>query len=212
MSHGTLLKFAPLALLIAGSATGQQNLTVTVPATSNIFASGQSVAFSGTLPPAVTFPAGSVQAIKFGAAGKVTLGGGEPYSGPDGIPFPGGTDLTSFNGLSGIIALDRGFFLTGVFLNDSVPAGSGPPILNFTDAENFLTLSPQLFQTFFIGNGLTRTTEQVFFVPSGATRVFLGISDGCVLAGGPPGCYEDNVGEFLVEVSLHPVTKAPVSK
>jgi hypothetical protein len=212
MPNGTLFKFAPLALLIAGSASAQQTVTVTVPATANIFASGQSVAFSGTLPPLISFTAGSVEAIEFGAEGKVTLGGGEPYSGPDGIPFPGGTDLTSFNGLSGIIALNRGFFLTGVFLNDSVPAGNGPPILNFTDAENFLTLSPELFQTFFIGNGLTGTTEQMFFVPSGATRLFLGISDGCVLAGGPPGCYEDNKGEFLVDVSLHPVTNQPVSK
>src|ERR1700683_2374169 len=153
MPNGTLLKFAPLALLIAGSASGQQTLTVTVPATSNIFASGQSVAFSGTLPPVISFPAGSVEAIEFGAAGKVTLGGGEPYSGPDGIPFPGGTGLSSFNGLSGIIDRDRGFFLTGVFLDDSVPSGSIPPALNFTGAEDFLTLSPQLLQTFYIGNG-----------------------------------------------------------
>ena len=209
MSHGTLLRFAPLALLIAGTAGGQQKLLVHVPATSNIFAAGQSVAFSGTLPPVVSFTAGSVQAILFGAVGKVTLGGGEPYSGPDGIPFPGGTDLTSFNGLSGIIDRDRGFFLTGVFLDDSVPSGSGPPVLNFTGAEDFLTLSPQLFQTFFIGNGFTGSTEQVFFVPSGATRLFLGVSDGCVLAGGPPGCYEDNLGTFVVAVSPHPFTKQP---
>jgi hypothetical protein len=211
MQHRTLFKFVSLAMLIAGCASGQQRLSVVVPATANIFASGQSVAFSGTLPPVVSFAAGSLQAVEFGAAGKVTLGGGEPYSGPDGIPFPGGTDLTSFNGLSGIIAVNRGFFLTGVFLDDSVPAGSGPPILNFTDAENFLTLSPQLFQTFFIGNGLTGTTEQIFFVPPGATRLFLGISDGCVLADGPPGCYEDNKGGFVVAVSLHPVTKQPAS-
>ena len=144
----------------------------------------------------------------------MTIGGGEPYSGPAGIPFSGGTNLTSINGLSGIIALNRGFFLTGVFLNDSVSAGSGPPVLNFTDAENFLTLSPQLFQTFFVGSGLTGagTTEQVFFVPAGATRLFLGISDGCVLAGGPPGCYEDNVGQFFVDVVLHPLAKQPAER
>jgi hypothetical protein len=75
-------------------------------------------------------------------------------------------DLTSFNGLLGIIDHDRGFFLTDVFLDDSVPGGSGPPVLNFTGAGNFMTLSPQLFQTFFIGNGLINggTTEQIFFV------------------------------------------------
>ncbi len=38
MTHATLLKFAPLALLIAEAADGQK-VTVTVTATSNIFAS-----------------------------------------------------------------------------------------------------------------------------------------------------------------------------
>jgi hypothetical protein len=207
MLQRTLFRFAPLAL-IAGCAGAQESYSVTIPATANIFAAGQSDAFSGTLPPGVTFVAGSVDVITVGAIGKVTLGGGEPYSGPAGIPFPGGTDLTSYDGLSGIIALDRGFFLTGVFLNNSVPAGSGPPVLNFTGAENFLTLSPQLFQTFFVGNGVSEASSgpvpKLFVVPEGATRFFLGISDGCVLANGPPGCYGDNKGEFKAAVTLHP--------
>jgi hypothetical protein len=148
-----LLRFAPLVVLAVNCASGQQIVTVTVPATANIFAAGQSVAFSGVLPPAVGFTAGSVPEITMAATGMITLGGGEPYSDAAGIPFPGGTDLTSINGLSGIIALDRGFFLTGVFLDDSVPTGGGPPILDFTGAENFLTLSPQLFQTFPIDKG-----------------------------------------------------------
>ena len=94
--------------------------------------------------------------------------------------------------------------MTGVFLDNSVPSGNGPPVLNFTGMENFLTLSPLLFQTFFIGNGLTNgaTTLQTFFVPAGATRLFLGISDGCVLASGPPGCYQDNKGALFVGVDL----------
>jgi|SRR5580658_2234903 hypothetical protein len=216
MLRKTLFTYAPLAVLIASCASAQQ--TLVVPATANIFAAGQSVAFSGILPPVVTFPAGSVEAVTIGAIGKITLGAGEPYSGPAGIPFPGGTDLTSFNGLSGIVATNRGFFLTGVFLNDSVPAGSGPPVLNFTDAENFLTLSPELFQTFYIGNGLSATdanpgaVSKIFFVPEGATRLFLGISDGCDLANGPPGCYDDNAGEFKASVVLHPFTNQPTSK
>lgn len=214
MLRVTLLTYAPLAVLMAGSASAQT--TLMVPATANIFAAGQSVAFSGTLPPVVTFAAGSVEAVTVVSIGKITLGAGEPYSGPAGIAFPGGTDLSSFDGRSGIIALDRGFFLTGVFLDDSVPAGSGPPILNFTGAEDFLTLRPQLFQTFFVGHGLTESggspVLKIFFVPPGATRFFLGISDGCVLANGPPGCYEDNVGEFEAGVALHPSTNQPVAK
>jgi hypothetical protein len=53
MSRETLLGFASLALLTAGCAKGQDKSLVTVPATANIFAAGQSVAFSGTLPPVV---------------------------------------------------------------------------------------------------------------------------------------------------------------
>jgi len=207
MLTGTLLRFAPLALCIAGCASPQQTYGVVIPATANIFAAGQSEAFSGTLPPAVHFVGG--EAITILAAGMVTLGGGEPYSHPDGIPFPGGTDLTSYNGLSGIIATDRGFFLTGVFLNDSVPSGNGPPVLNFTGGEGFLILNPELFQTFFIGTGLSPSNagpgfvSKLFAVPQGATRLFLGISDGCVLAFGPPGCYQDNVGTFEAEVTVY---------
>jgi hypothetical protein len=109
MLHRTWLKYAPVALLMAGCDSAQTS-SVVVPARANIFAAGQSDAFSGALPPVVTFAARSVEAISMEAIGSITLGGGEPYSGPAGIPFPGGTDLTSYNGLSGIIALDRGFF------------------------------------------------------------------------------------------------------
>jgi hypothetical protein len=204
MQHQGLLRFAPLALCIAGCANAQQTFEVSIPATSNIYASGQSTAFSGTLPPVVTFAAGSVQAIRLEAIGKVSLGAGEPYSGPKGIPFAGGTGLTAFNGLSGIDASNAGFFLTAVFLDDSVPGGTAPPTLNFSDAEDFLVLNPALFQTFYVGNGFTGTTPKTFYVPQGATRLFLGISDGCFLASGPPGCYNDNLGKFEAEVVLIP--------
>jgi hypothetical protein len=80
-------------------------------------AAGQSRAFSGVLPPEIAIPAG-VKAVTIAAGGSVTLGGGEPYSGPDGIPFPGGT-------VDGRIPE----------LNDSVLSGSGPRTLNFTGAE-----------------------------------------------------------------------------
>jgi hypothetical protein len=208
MQYQTFCRIAPLAALLAVGAYGQEPITVSVSAMANIFAAGQPSAFSGELPPVVTFTAGSVASINIEAVGKVTLGGGEPYSGPAGIPCPGGTDLTSFNGLSGIIAKDRGFFLTGVFLDDSTPTGDGPPILNFTGAESFVSLSPLLSQTFFIGNGgngpSSSPTIKTFYVPEGATRLFLGVSDGCVLASGPPGCYNDNVGQFVADVTLQP--------
>ena len=58
-----------------------------------------------------------------------------------------------------------------------------------------------------MGNGYTSTdpgaSHKTFVVPQGATRLFLGIADGCVLAFGPPGCYQDNVGQFVAAVELH---------
>jgi hypothetical protein len=54
MLRVTLLTYAPLAVLMAGSASAQT--TLMVPATATIFAAGQSVVFSGTLPPVVTLP------------------------------------------------------------------------------------------------------------------------------------------------------------
>jgi hypothetical protein len=111
MPYRILLRCAPVALLFACSASAQETFDVRVPASAAIFAAGQSVPFSGTLPPVVTFAAGSVEAITVEASGMITLGAGEPYSAPAGIAFPGGTGLSSLNGRSGIIALDRGFFL-----------------------------------------------------------------------------------------------------
>jgi hypothetical protein len=71
--------------------------------------------------------------------------------------------------------------LVGVFLDASQPDSSAAPSsLDFT-STSFTTLSPQLKQAFFIGDGLTGTgsgSPQTFVVPAGATRLFLGTSDG----------------------------------
>jgi hypothetical protein len=86
-----------------------------------VFAAAQTTAFSGTLPPYVSFAAGSLESITVEAVGKVTLGGGEPYSGPHGVAFYDGTNLSSINGISGLIDSDLGFFLTaGVRYQDNV--------------------------------------------------------------------------------------------
>jgi len=69
--------------------------------------------------------------------------------------------------------------LLGVFLDNSVPGGTAPPQRD--DGVSFLSLSPLLRQIFWIGDGLTGTgsgTVQTFFAPAGATRLYLGPSDG----------------------------------
>jgi hypothetical protein len=208
MSSKTVIGIAAFALGMAHLASAQ-TFTFTVPATSNVFAAGQTSAFSGTLPPYVSFAAGSVESITIEATGEVTLGGGEPYSGPHGIAFYNGTNLSSINGISGLIDTDLGFFLTAVFLDDSAPGGAGPSIFNFTGKEGFTDLHPVVAQSFYMGNGFAGTTAQYFIPPARATRLFLGIADGCDLdSGGPPGCYQDNVGNFLVSVTLHPAAAA----
>jgi hypothetical protein len=98
------------------------------------------------------------------------------------------------NGISNINApIDS---LIGVFMSDSAPVpGQAPADLDFTtDAErNFTSLSPQLNQTFFIGDGRTDGgNPQQFVVPAGATRLFIGNMD----------AYEwsNDVGSFSITV------------
>jgi Flp pilus assembly protein TadG len=86
--------------------------------------------------------------------------------------------------------------LVGVFLGPGRPDFSAPPAtLDFSTAasRDFTTLSPQLKQPFFIGDGRnSRGDIQRFIVPSGATRLFLGIMD----------AYEwnNNAGDFTVTI------------
>jgi Ca2+-binding RTX toxin-like protein len=76
-----------------------------------------------------------------------------------------------------------------------------PVILqDFNQGTSFSSLSPQLGQVFFIGDGLTGNgtgSRQSFIAPLGATRLYLGIPDGEFLRG-VPGQYQDNGGSFAV--------------
>ena len=86
--------------------------------------------------------------------------------------------------------------LIGVFLSDAAPdTSSSPASLDFTSAasRDFSTLSPQLKQPFFIGDGLrSNGATQNFVVPAGATRLFVGSMDGQQ--------WSDNAGGFSVTI------------
>ncbi len=146
-----------------------------------------------------TIPITAGETLTFSASGNVAHGGVDTVgSGPDGESI-----ITSLAGGSenGIAELSVPFdSLIGVFLDSSLPSLSSPPsALDFsTPAErDFLALSPQLRQPFFIGDGQTSTSVvQRFVVPAGATRLFLGTMD----AFG----WFDNTGQFLVTVSAVP--------
>jgi hypothetical protein len=89
----------------------------------------------------------------------------------------------------------------GLFLAASTPTGGVTPArLDFSDGLGFASLSPQLGQIFFIGDGRTTLNQgpdaglaQEFTVPDGATRLFLGSSDGFG--------WVNNSGDFTVTVT-----------
>jgi hypothetical protein len=96
----------------------------------------------------------------------------------------------------------------GVFLAQDQPAAGtvdvspAPPRLDFRHTAlgtDFLSLSPRIAQSFFIGDGRTDAVQtQRFPVPDRATRFYLGFLDtydlGWDTHGGLPSAYWDNAG------------------
>ncbi len=116
-------------------------------------------------------------------------------------------DMDSYGGISGMQLFEsnpadrRVMYLAGVFLTDATPSAPAPASLDFSSTSlgtSFSELSPLLQQTFYIGDGLTGEgtgSVQTFWVPDGATRLFLGIVDGAYFVGGPD-YYDNNDGAF----------------
>lgn len=202
-----------VALLIAGSSSAA---TLTVDAMADIFGAGHSFSPGGGVLPAVySFTAGT--GLVFTASSITgTVSSGANITGPDGAHGGPSTDMNSIYGISGVVHGESGFFLVAVFESDAEPTDPAPDRLDFSYegiSENFTTLSPQLNQTFFIGDGLTGTSNgivQSIKVPANATRLFLGFADGNT-AGinsdaynyhGVPGYYNDNSGSLKVTFSI----------
>jgi hypothetical protein len=200
--------------------------TVTVSAMAEISGAGYNAVNTsdgtGILPPSIVIPAGSTS-MAFSVVGgsKLELPGypappctaacitinlqtGDNYNDADGVGSAEGMNMAAVGSISGITAPTSGF-LTGVFENGATPSGNPPPTLNFnTIGTGFSTLAPKLNQLFFIGDGLTGDgtgTKQHFKVPAGATVLYLGIVDACGYVGGP-GCYFDDVGDFVVSYTI----------
>jgi len=115
-----------------------------------------------TIPPFINVSGGDVIRALDPAIGGVSF-----YNGFGGLIFgPSGNGLTgsnlwSLDGISGYIGPQGP--LTGVFLDNSIPnSGPAPATLNFEPSgigTNFATLTPQLNQVFYIGDGLTDSSE-----------------------------------------------------
>lgn len=178
---------------------GVTSAAADIPGTANLFVAGQASSSDGTVPPFVEIPAGTTSVRIAPTTGTVAFIADGTNYGPEGSTTP--TNLDSTNGISGLLA-DRGEFLAGVFLGDGAPTVA-PDRLDFR-ASGFGTgwpgLSPQLAQSFFVGDGLDEFGfQQEFSVPEGATRLFLGFGDGTLLTG-PPAWYNDNSGQLQTTV------------
>ena len=107
-----------------------------------------------TIPPFITVAGGDVIRLSDPAVGGVSFfnGYGAPYYGPGGNGLSG-SNLTSLDGISGYFGPQGP--LAGVFLDATTPSsGPAPATLDFSTTGmgiNFLTLSPELRQVFYIG-------------------------------------------------------------
>ncbi|MDH3589901.1 MAG: hypothetical protein OEQ74_10905 [Gammaproteobacteria bacterium] len=139
-------------------------------------------------------------ALTFSAEGAVSHNGGSTGgNNPDGAVT---LHMTNFG--DGISAPNwvRLNALMGVFLGGVDPTGSATPArISYVDGLGFASILPRTGQIFFIGDGLTSDSAlgetdgviQVFQVPDGASRLFLGTSDGSG--------WNNNTGSFTVEVT-----------
>ena len=192
--------WTPGRMLLGQSGSG------VVSSQSNVFrAGGNGPSLDGQDPFVISLGgSGPFWTMTFSASGSWNNRWGlDPWTGPDG-GFTGnpGTNITSWNSISGI-AGPYNMWLVGVFLGPTLPPAALSRLIysDFT-APSYSGL--QLGQTFFIGDGLTGTgsgTVQQFGIPSGATRLFLGLADGSSFQG-IPGQYYDNIGSMAVNWTI----------
>ncbi len=193
---------------LAGTVSG----STTVAGTANIFAAGQSapglIGSDGTVPPFIALAAGATSIRFSSVTGVVGLGNGNT-NGPDGLAYASAFYIGAPSiPVSDLYSNRNKASLWGVFLDDTTPSGAHPARLDFSNSGlgiAFSSVSPLLKQTFFIGDGRTGTgsgSQQTFFVPTGATRLFLGVLDGMTINAAPGNAYYNNTGAFTVGYDL----------
>jgi hypothetical protein len=206
----TIVKLSLIAACALAPSIALAN-SITVDATDVISAagtqSGNAAGDGGTTPVAVAVTPGTSYLTFSVGGGPITLDSGGITNDADGLTGGNPAYLSasytfSSGGISGIKAPGGGY-LVGVFLAAGGPGTTAPASLDYTsggpttgDSSN----SPLLDQEFFIGDGLTGDgtgSTQTFYVPTGATELYLGISDAPAFTG-TPGSYSDNSGTFSV--------------
>jgi|GEM_PF-5303519 len=175
------------AQIPAGFEYQKLSADATVPGRSNPFLSGHpdgttaKADIAPTQSPVLATAVTSGDILSFSAAGSVSFGGaGNPTTPPDGSSAGASASEVGIAGYTGAGSLPVDA-LVGVFLTDAIPANPAPPVMEYPDGLDFEILAPGNNQIFYIGDGLTGNgtgTRQQFVVPSGATRLFLGTTDG----------------------------------
>ncbi len=222
MRHGALLLTGAFGLFTLNNLMAQGGINLVVNANMDIYrAGGYNDGSDGVAPVVYTFRAGGTRTITFtSTGGGWTCQNGYPDYSADGetsgycFTAGGPTNFDSIGPLSGYHLTDFTGAMAGVFLEDNLPT-SAPPALRFYVSNSSQggiptstqTLSPEIGQVFFIGDGLTGSGSgslQVFAVPPTATHLYLGYVDNCRAPGNTiPGCYSDNSGSINAVVSLH---------
>lgn len=159
-----------------------------------------------TMPQGFGVSAGDVIKVLDPAIGGISFfnGFGGTTYGPDGNGVPGSSSITAFGGISGYLGTQGA--LVGVFLDGNIPNGTAPTRLDFSVAGlgvDFLSLTPGLAQVFYIGNGVTSSSVvQQYVAPTGATRLFVGVSDAFGF-NGAPGAFDDNDGSYRIRIGIN---------
>jgi hypothetical protein len=156
------------------------------------------ISFDGSAPVAIDVSGLSSITFSVSAGNTVSVNGGGSFNDADGVGSASGENDSGSSTISGIVAPTAGY-VAGVFFS-ATPSASAPAGLDFTGSTAFASLSPLLQQAFFIGDGLTGDASgavQTFYVPTGATTLYLGLTDACGYSGSPS-CFDDNSGSFTV--------------
>ena len=224
--RGAATAVPALGLLFAPVPASAQTFTAqTILATANIYGAGRTGAAAtpapsggaggggnagGSVASPFNLNTGTNRILTFSSVTGTTTFDSVNSEGPDGAGQ--NSQVQAFQGISGISFTTGHGQLVGVFINGA-PAGfadgssgSNAATLSYdTAAQALATYSPVLNQTFFIGDGLTGTGSgavQQFFVPTGATQLVLGFSDGQSFSGNPPGAYNDNTGALTASFAV----------
>ncbi len=180
--------------------------STTVLATDSVYAAGAystyAAGFGGTAPVGIAIAPGTTYITFSSSTGNtVTVNSGGNYNDADGVGSAQAEYNSGLGVLSGIASPTAGY-IAGVFIDAGGPSGSAPAGLDFTGTggTGFTSLSAAVNQVFFVGDGRTGDasgTTQTFYVPTGATELYLGLADACGYNGGPS-CLGDNSGSFAV--------------